>query len=218
MPMDLTWPPPYNLLVRHSALGVCYICKEPKGMVIRSADHGGELLTMGVDLKQGWTLYHPTGGNKMFHVFDVKLQDGTQTRTGASAPDEKSAAQIVRAKLGLDANTELKCCDCICDANTATFDDLKKAATMNQKLGGDDSAEAMQRQVNNPSGQVQSVDPNLGLQDPKLQVPKTPSVPVPGGQSPAQAPTNPSAPRIPPENAPGDSMHPGGEGQPTGNV
>lgn len=213
MPMDLTWPVPTNILVNHPAFGVCYLGADSK---IRSATTGGELLTMGIDLNRGWTLYHPTGNSKMFHVFDVKLQDGTVTRAGVSAPDEKSAAQVIRAKLGLDANAELNCCDCICDANTATFDDLKRS-TMNQKLGGNDSPESMQQQVNNPSGQVQPINPNLGLQDPKLQVPKNPSVQVPGGQSPAQAPTDPSAPRIPQEREPGDSMHPDGQGQPTGN-
>ncbi len=206
MGMEVAYPPPTNVPLWHPTLGICFCVPDEKGkdgIKIRSARHGGELLTIGADVRKGWEYYNPSKGSGMFHVFEAKLANGTVSKVGAEGKDEQTAKATVRAKLGLDENVELTCVDCIPNAATAKFEELGMNAA--NKVGGDDSVESMQKnlqpaapQSGDPRG-AGPVDPKLGFDDPKMQPPGNKTVQTADGTQPAQAPTDPSAPVVAPE-------------------
>lgn len=198
MKLALTFPPPNNLLIHHPLLGLCYFVQGERRNVLRKADSGNEVNTLGVDITKGWTTFTPSGKEPMFYIFKLTTGSVQGKEVGVSGSDQGEAEKLLRAKLGLDAEATLEFVNSVADAATASFDELKgEKIDPNNPQGLD----------NNTSGEaVKSRNP----QNPNLHVPANPAVEVPGGIQPAQAETDPSKPVIPLEGAPGDTMHPNG--------
>lgn len=233
MPMELVYPPPTNILVRHIRFGVCYFTNDKGKPICRNAASGAEIDTRNVDITKGWTLYTHSERTKMFHVFNIA---GKQA--GASAPNEEDAKKVIRAKLGLGSDVEMKCIGCFVDAANCSFEEFQNSSI---KQGGNDSDQALNKAVegnfqqkgtanvevrrdNNAQSQQETQGPS-GQNDNQQVQPNNPQLrnPMPGqglmneqqgnavetpvGTTPRQGETNPGGSKLPPEDSRDDSIN-----------
>lgn len=213
MPMELVYPPPANILVRHVRFGVCYFTNDNGKPICHNATTGSQIDTRNVDVTKGWTLYTPTGKATMFHVFNI---GGKQA--GASAANEEEAKKVIRSKLGLGPDVEMQCIGCFVDAANCSFEEFQNSSV---KQGGNDSDQNLQKgvdgNVGNRQNNVAPMPREAQSNNPQLRNPvpgqglmneqQGNAVQTPVGTAPRQAETNPGGSKLPPEGSEEDSIN-----------